>query len=60
VPNFIRGSLVLIIISFQFFKGHIGILQSALIVGFTCVIISLLALSQLKETFNKDLDYVEE
>lgn len=60
VPNFIRGSLVLIIISFQFFKGHVGILQSALIVGFTCVIISLLALSQLKETFNKDLDYVEE
>lgn len=60
VPNLIRGSLVLIIISFQFFKGHVGILQSALIVGFTCVIISLLALSQLKETFNKDLDYVEE
>lgn len=60
VPNFIRGSLVLIIISFQFFKGHVGILQSALIVGFVCIIISLLALSQLKETFNKDLDYVEE
>jgi putative MFS transporter len=60
VPNFIRGSLVLITISFQFFKGHIGILQSALIVGFVCIIISLLALSQLKETFNKDLDYIEE
>lgn len=60
VPNFIRGSLVLITISFQFFKGHVGILQSALIVGFVCIIISLLALSQLKETFNKDLDYIEE
>ena len=60
VPNFIRGSLVLITISFQFFKGHVGILQSALIVGFSCVIISILALSQLKETFNKDLDYIEE
>ena len=59
VPNFIRGSLVLITISFQFFKGHVGILQSALIVGFVCIIISLLALSQLKETFNKDLDYTE-
>lgn len=60
VPNFIRGSLVLITLSFQFFKGHVGILQSALIVGFVCIIISLLALSQLKETFNKDLDYIEE
>ena len=59
VPNFIRGSLVLITISFQFFKCHVGILQSALIVGFVCIIISLLALSQLKETFNKDLDYTE-
>lgn len=60
VPNFIRGSLVLITLSFQFFKAQVGILQSALIVGFVCIIISLLALSQLKETFNKDLDYVEE
>ncbi len=59
VPNFIRGSLVLITLSFQFFKAQVGILQSALIVGFVCIIISLLALSQLKETFNKDLDYVE-
>lgn len=59
VPNFIRGSLVLITLSFQFFKAHVGILQSALIVGFACIVISLLALSQLKETFNKDLDYIE-
>ena len=59
VPNFIRGSLVLITLSFQFFKAQVGILQSALIVGFVCIIISLLALSQLKETFKKDLDYVE-
>lgn len=59
VPNFIRGSLVLITLSFQFFKAHVGILQSALIVGFVCIIISLIALSQLKETFNKDLDYIE-
>lgn len=60
VPNFVRGSLILITFSFQFFKDQIGILQSAMLVGAICLVISLFALSQLKETFNKDLDYVEE
>ncbi|WP_113652844.1 MFS transporter [Pedobacter namyangjuensis] len=60
VPNFVRGSLILITFSFQFFKDEIGILQSAMLVGAICLVISLIALSQLKETFNKDLDYVEE
>lgn len=59
VPNFIRGSVIAITLSFQFLKGEVGILQSAMIVGFVCIIISLYALSQLKETFGKDLDYVE-
>ena len=59
VPNFVRGSVVAVTLSFQFLKGEIGILQSALVVGFICLVISLLALSQLKETFNKELDYLE-
>ena len=59
VPNFIRGSLVAITISFQFFKDKLGILQGAMVVGIICVLIALMALSQLKETFGKDLDYLE-
>ncbi|MGF1924259.1 MAG: MFS transporter, partial [Bacteroidia bacterium] len=59
VPNFVRGSVVAVTISFQFLKGEVGILQSAMIVGAVCLVISLIALSQLKETFNKDLDYLE-
>jgi putative MFS transporter len=59
VPNFVRGSVVAVTISFQFLKGEVGILQSAMIVGSVCLVIALVALSQLKETFNKDLDYVE-
>ena len=60
VPNFIRGSLIAITTGFQFFKEKMGILQGAFVVGVICIAIALLALSQLKETFNKDLDYVEE
>jgi hypothetical protein len=59
VPNFVRGSVVAVTISFQFLKGEVGILQSAMIVGAVCLVIAFVALSQLKETFNKDLDYVE-
>ena len=59
VPNFVRGSLIVITNGFIFFKGKLGILEGAAVVGAVCIIISLIALSQLKETFSKDLDYVE-
>jgi predicted MFS family arabinose efflux permease len=59
VPNFVRGSLIAITTGFQFFKDKLGILEGAMLVGAICIIISLLALSQLKDTFSKDLDYVE-
>ncbi len=60
VPNFVRGSLVAITLGFQFFKDQIGILEGAMVIGAITVVIALLALSQLKESFGKDLDYVEE
>lgn len=59
VPNFVRGSVVAVTVSFQYLKGQLGILHGALVVGFVCIIIALVALSQLKETFSKDLDYIE-
>lgn len=59
VPNFVRGSVVAVTISFQYLKTELGILNGALVVGFVCIVISLIALSQLKDTFNKDLDYIE-
>ncbi|WP_461790867.1 MFS transporter [Pedobacter sp.] len=59
VPNFVRGSLIAITTGFQFFKDKLGILEGAMVVGAICIVISLFALSQLKDTFSKDLDYVE-
>jgi MFS family permease len=59
VPNFVRGSLVLATLSFTALKGSMGIINSAMLVGFVSLIISLIALFQLKETFGKDLDYLE-
>ena len=59
VPNFVRGTVVLVTNTFQALKGSMGIINSAMTVGFISLAIALLALSQLKETFAKDLDYVE-
>ncbi|WDF80991.1 MFS transporter [Mucilaginibacter sp. KACC 22773] len=59
VPNFVRGLLIPIIMVFNLFKVHYGDITAGYIMMGLLTIISLLSLSQLKETFGKDLDYVE-
>lgn len=61
-PNFVRGSLPLIILVYSFFRDSVfegDILMSGMVVGSVLSIISLFALSKLKETFHVDLDYSE-
>ncbi|MCX6153936.1 MAG: MFS transporter [Candidatus Kapabacteria bacterium] len=62
VPNFVRGATVLITSSFTFLITgfHFSMANSALLVGSITFIIAFIALSQLEETFDKDLDYLEE
>ncbi len=60
VPNFVRGSVVAVTLSFQALQNGFGIIGSAYIVGSVSLLIALIALSQLTETFAKDLNYVEE
>jgi putative MFS transporter len=59
VPNFVRGSLVAVSWAFSALKPGRGILGAAGIVGTACFALSLLSLSGLRETFGKDLDYLE-
>ena len=60
IPNFVRGSVTLItlffalLISFNLPDGN-----AAMIVGFTFIIVALISVSKLKETFGKDLNYLE-
>jgi putative MFS transporter len=60
VPNFVRGSLIPINIAFNTFVVHYGMVTSGYIMMVILTLISLFSLSQLKETFGKDLNYVEE
>ncbi|MEP6795001.1 MAG: MFS transporter [Saprospiraceae bacterium] len=62
VPNFVRGSLPLIIIMYQFFRDKTfsgNILQAGMVMAVILSAISFLSLWKLKETFDADLDYTE-
>lgn len=60
-PNFVRGAVPLMVTSYLYLsKGEgLGALKAALVVGLTCVVIAFGALLVLRETFGKDLDYIE-
>ena len=59
VPNFVRFSVVPITLSFGYLSEKWGLLSSGLFVGIICILIAFVSLLTLKETFSKDLDYVE-
>lgn len=60
VPNFVRGMTVPITTLFLFLRNQFGLQQGAIMVGSLTLLIALFSLSQLNETFHKDLDYFEE
>lgn len=61
VPNFVRGSLVLLTLALNVFRKNLGIdlITSCLLVGIVAVTVAFIALRYLDETYGKDLDYVE-
>ncbi len=58
-PNFVRGLVVPITISYKYLSNTTNHQTSAFIVGGICLAISLIAVYFTKETFSKDLDYHE-
>ncbi|HEY5038975.1 MAG TPA: MFS transporter, partial [bacterium] len=58
-PNFVRGSAVLLTLAFKALTPHWGALQSAAWVGVGTMLLAFLALTQLEETYGKNLDYTE-
>jgi hypothetical protein len=60
VPNFVRGSVVVITTGFTLLKAEVGTIQSALTVGMVCVVVGLFALKRIKESFGRDLNWLEQ
>lgn len=59
VPNFVRGSTVLMIIWWNYMSAGVGIVQSAVIVGAVVIPLAIVATFFLEESYGKDLDYME-
>ncbi|WP_127123468.1 MFS transporter [Chryseotalea sanaruensis] len=60
VPNFIRGTVVPLVALFSLLRPLLGITWGAFIVGSFTILISLIALKFLNETFARDLNFLEE
>jgi MFS transporter, putative metabolite:H+ symporter len=60
VPNFVRGAVIPITLSFKALEKNVGTIESGVIVGAVCFLLALVSLWQLPETFGKDLNYNEE
>jgi len=58
-PNFVRGALIPSTLLFEFFVRRSDIITAAYIMIFLLTGIAIFAISQLKESFNRDLDFVE-
>lgn len=58
-PNFVRGALIPSTFLFEFFVHRTNIITAGYIMIFGLSAIAIFALSQLKESFNKNLDYLE-
>jgi MFS transporter, putative metabolite:H+ symporter len=62
VPNFARGMQVPINESFKYLKGAAvtgSVITAGYIVGAACLLIAFAALIGMKDTFHRDMDYVE-
>jgi len=60
IPNMVRGTLVLMILMFNYFKPSTGVLWSAVIVGVIAFAVGIYSTLTIPETHDRDLDFIEE
>jgi len=59
IPNIVRGTLPLIIFMFKYLREATNFITGAAITGSICITLGLIAVYFSKETFGKDLDFIE-
>ena len=60
VPNFVRGSLSLLMLAFDALEKSSGTLMSGALVGGATIVVAFGALTLLDETHGRDLDFLED
>lgn len=58
-PNFLRLGAIPMTLSLHSLQGKVGLSNGALVIGTVCVVLALLALLVLPETFGRNLDFDE-
>jgi MFS family permease len=61
VPNFVRGSVVLMTLFFKFLKSDdvIGMQYAGYLIGAIVMLLAFISVFKMHETYHKDLDYIE-
>lgn len=59
VPNFVRGSVVPMTLGFRALSNQFTLVHSAVIIGSIALILSLIGIFSLSESYGKDLNYLE-
>lgn len=59
VPNMVRGSLPLIILLFKWLRSNMDYASAGLLTGGVVMFIAIIAAIRTKETFGKDLNFIE-
>jgi hypothetical protein len=60
VPNFVRGAVIPITLGYKAIEKGSGPIVAAIVVGGVCTVLAMISIVALKETFGRELDYVEE
>lgn len=59
VPNFVRGAVIPLTASFQWGVPHLGTTATATVIGLVVLVITLVGVYVLEESFHRDLDFHE-
>src|SRR5690606_27949443 len=59
IPNMVRGTLVIMILIFNYFKPSYGVIWAAVIVGILAFGLGIYSTLTIPETHDKDLDFTE-
>ena len=59
IPNFVRGSVVPMVLAFEYLRTQMSLIHATLTVGVVVILIAYVALYYVQETFGKNLDYIE-
>ncbi len=57
IPNFVRGTVILMTLLFDFLKPTTEVIIAGAVVGFICFVIGIVSTLTIPETHDKDLDF---